>query len=215
MKSRFADSSTSCASSPSSSGRPAAAARIESASSRAGRVSRYSRSCRWSPASAVRSAKASSACAAILICASRSNGLRGPGGGEVAPFRQAPGGSGQAAGRLAGRRRRVETTCRATAQRAADTLGRVGQRFLQPAVEGAVEQPARIRLRQHLEAGIHLRLDRPLAHQVGAEAVDRAHLRVLQARDGVVQVRRRPVVAARALQLLAQAQLQLAGRLFP
>ena len=99
--------------------------------------------------------------------------------------------------------------------------GGVGQGRLEPGVEGLPEN--RLGVRQHLEAGIDLRLHRPLAQQVGAEPVDGADLGFLEMGDGVLDVlgagrARRRVPAGRrrstrALKPLPQAQLQLAGGL--
>ena len=74
------------------------------------------------------------------------------------------------------------------------------------------------RFGQHREQRIDARLDRPLAQQVGAEAVDGADVRFLERLQRLVQAcraARRSGAPARALafERFAQPQLQLAGRL--
>jgi hypothetical protein len=54
--------------------------------------------------------------------------------------------------------------------------------------ERLVEDPVGARLGEHLEQGIDARLDRPFAQQIGAEAVNRADVRFLQALNGVGEV---------------------------
>ena len=61
---------------------------------------------------------------------------------------------------------------------------------MQPGAERLGEQPLGARLGQHLEQRIDPRFDRPLAQEVGAEAVDRADVRFLEALDRIRQAAR-------------------------
>ena len=135
-----------------------------------------------------------------------------PGGGEVAPLRELPGRLAQAIdGAVLAAEGRYDASARRTPSR------RVGQLLLQPAVERLVEEPRRRRFGEHREQRIDARLDRPLAQQLGAEAVDGADVRFLESLErSSSRVRRVGIgagIRARPLEPLAQPQLQLAGRL--
>ena len=69
---------------------------------------------------------------------------------------------------------------RAATEDAADPFGRVGERLLEPAVEGAPEERAGDVLGRDLEERIDPRLDRPLAEEIAAEGVNRADPRLLE-----------------------------------
>ena len=101
-------------------------------------------------------------------------------------------------------------------QRAPHAFGRLLELLVQPRVERLVEQPLGPRLGQHLEQRIDAGFDRPLAQQVGAEAVDRADVRLFEPLNGVGEVRARTSARdalPQALELLPDPQLQLARRL--
>ena len=105
----------------------------------------------------------------------------------------------------------------AAAQRAAHAFRRIRQLFLQPAAERLVEQPPGRGLGEDLEQRVDPGFDRPLAQQVGAEAVNRADVRFLEPLERLVEPGP-PLGAgrrgrARAIETLAKPQLQLAGRL--
>ncbi len=68
----------------------------------------------------------------------------------------------------------------APAQEAAQALARRGERLLEPAIEGALEQFAGHVVGRDLEHRIDARLDRTLAQQVGAKRMDRADARLLE-----------------------------------
>ena len=82
----------------------------------------------------------------------------------------------------------------------------------------ASEQPGRRRLGQYFEQRIDPGFDRPLAHQIGAERVNRADVGLFELRErGVQPGALRLVVScghACVVEPFAQAQLQLAGGLF-
>ena len=89
---------------------------------------------------------------------------------------------------------------------------------MQPRRKRFFEQPIGLRVGQHRKRRIDARFDRPLAQQLGAEAVDGADLRLFEVMHGGVEqaagVRVGRGLLPRALELFAQAQLQLAGGLF-
>ena len=91
---------------------------------------------------------------------------------EVAPVGELPARPSEPVDRVA-----VE---RAPAQRAPEPFRRSLELLGQPGVEGAAVERLGLRLRQHLEARVHSRLDGPLVQQVVAEAVDRADARHLE-----------------------------------
>jgi hypothetical protein len=103
------------------------------------------------------------------------------------------------------------------AQEPADPLGWIVEGLLEPVVEHLLEQGGRLLLGHDHEARVDDRLDRPLAQDVGAEPVDGADAGQLQLSERAIEpglllgrgVRR----AALAIDLGAQAQLHLAGRL--
>jgi len=84
----------------------------------------------------------------------------------------------------AGRSDRVE---RAPAQRSPKPFRPRLELLGEPGVERATVERLGLRLRQHLEAQVHARLDGPLVQEVVAEAVDRADARLLEMRDGVLE----------------------------
>jgi hypothetical protein len=106
---------------------------------------------------------------------------------------------------------------RSTAQDAAHALGRIGQRALEPALEGAREQAPLLVLVGHREERVDAGLDRPLVQQVGAEAMDRADARELELLERALEVRALRAAGSRLaegpLDLRAQPQLHLAGGL--
>ena len=170
---------------------------------------------------AVRSARRWSAAMRRSISPSRSNGGRRHGRREVAPLGQRRGRRGEAD--RSDRRRPPPPNDGALVRRSArrSAFGRILQRLLEPGAEGARVQPVGLRLGQHGEERIDARLDRPLAEQFRAEAVDGVDVRLLERLERVLETRRRARRSAcgrdrRALLLerLAQAQLQLAGGLF-
>ena len=59
-----------------------------------------------------------------------------------------------------------------------------------PSRERLVEQPLGVAFGQHLEQRIDRRLDRPLAQQIGAEAVDGADVRLFELLDRAVRAAR-------------------------
>src|SRR5690349_10865149 len=67
-----------------------------------------------------------------------------------------------------------------TPQRPADAFRRVLETLLKPTIERCPEQPFRLPFREHPEQRIDTRFHRPLTQQVGAEAVDRADVRLLE-----------------------------------
>ena len=133
--------------------------------------------------------------------------------GEVAPLRELPRRLPQPVDRpivaAAKRRARAAPGARLPADRRA---------LLEPAPERLVEEAGRRGLGQHLEQRIDAGLDRPLAQQIGAEAVDRADVRLLELRQ---RMRRAALArhrhgrrATRApSSCFAQPQFQLAGGL--
>ena len=76
-------------------------------------------------------------------------------------------------------------------QRAAHAFRRVSSMRLEPGGECLVEQPLGLPLGQHAEQRIDARFDRPLAQQVGAEAVNRADVRFLEILHGARRAARR------------------------
>jgi hypothetical protein len=118
-----------------------------------------------------------------------------------------PGGGSQA------RDRAVVTRERRAAERAADTLRRIGKLLLQPAIECVAEHPLGSGFRQDIEERIDACFHRPLAEEIGAESVDGADVRLLQARERSVQPdahgRSRGSLRANMVEVLAQPQLQL------
>ncbi len=135
-----------------------------------------------------------------------------PGGPEIPMV-------GEPLGRLTertGRPARVATVI--AAQRAAQPGRGVGEGFLEPALERPPEKAPRFLFGGHLEGRVDPRLDRSLLEQIRAEPMDRPDVgefqlgeRPLQMTGGVA-ARRGP--AAGDLDLGAQTELHLAGRLF-
>ena len=104
----------------------------------------------------------------------------------------------------------------ALAQQAAHARRRVRQRALEPPIEDAVVEPARLLLGCDLEARVDARLQRPLLQQVRAEAVDRADVRFLELEEPPVEPRAHARVGelgTRPLELAPETELQLARRL--
>ncbi len=103
------------------------------------------------------------------------------------------------------------------AQETAQALARRSERLLEPSIEGAFEQFAGHVVGCDLEHRIDARIDRPLAQEIGAKRMDRADTRLLELAERTGE----PLafaggargVAARALDLGAQPQLELAGGL--
>ena len=136
--------------------------------------------------------------------------------GMVAPLEQLT------AGPLQARDRRIVVFVLAEAphghapERAPHAFARGVEFALQPVGEGFVEEARGLPFGEHGERRIDARLHGPLAQQVGAEAVDRADVRFLEALHGAFE--RRGCLAggggARVFELLAQPQLEFAGRLF-
>ena len=106
-----------------------------------------------------------------------------PRAGEVAPLGELPRRVAQPIDRA------VVAAEGRTPQRPAHALGRIRQLLLEPSAERIVEQPRRRRLGEHFEQRIDARLDRPLAQQIGAEAVDGADVRLLESRERCVEQR--------------------------
>ena len=93
---------------------------------------------------------------------------------------------------------------------------RILQRLLQPRAERAIVETIRLRLGQHGEQRIDARLDRPLAQQLRAEAVNRVDVRFLERLEGFFQQPAYLVIrrhGALLLQPFPEPQLQLAGGL--
>src|SRR5207249_10643270 len=78
---------------------------------------------------------------------------------------------------------------RAPVQRSPEPFRRGLELLGEPGVERATVERFGLRLRQHLEARVHARLDGPLVEEVVAEAVDRADPRLLEMGDGVLDPR--------------------------
>src|SRR6266540_1954886 len=103
------------------------------------------------------------------------------------------------------------------AQRSLDAFAwRVERRF-NPGAEHFVEQPVALRLRQNLECRIDFRFDRPLAKQLGAEAMNRADVRFFEIHHRRIEplgfFTPRHGDDTMFLELFTQAEFQLAGRL--
>ena len=103
-----------------------------------------------------------------------------PGVREVARLGQRPAGAAQAIDRPAAVAAAAERRRARPAQRAAQSFGRVLQRLLQPRAERAAVDAVRLRLGEDGEQRIDARFDRPLAQQLGAEAVDGVDVRFLE-----------------------------------
>ena len=148
-------------------------------------------------------------------CRRATERLARPGAAEVAPLRQVESRAAQPLdGAVSVRLARTHRAAR-PAQRPANTFGRILEIRLQPGVEGLPEQPLRLSFSEHAEQRIDARFNRPLAKQVGAEAVNRADVRFLELRNGALEpidddwiARLLPLL----LEPLAQSQLQLARR---
>ncbi len=139
---------------------------------------------------------------------------------KIAPLGQRPPGAAQPIDRAAGvavaaaRPNGAETPLvRRSARRSPS--GGFFKRLLQPGPERARVQPIGLRLGQHGEQRIDAGLDRPFAQQFGAEAVDRVDVRFLERLEREIEARGRVTErpGAPRLERLAQAQLQLSGRL--
>ncbi|MFN7977839.1 MAG: hypothetical protein U0P30_06855 [Vicinamibacterales bacterium] len=139
----------------------------------------------------------------------------GPRRGMVAPLEQLTAGALQAFDRRVAVLVLPEAPRRGPPQRSPHALARVVELALQPVGERLAVEARGLVVGEHHERRIDARLHRPLAQQVGAEAVDRADVRFLEALHGLRQARRRVALGrrARVFELLAQAQLQLAGGL--
>ena len=117
--------------------------------------------------------------------------LAAPRPGEVAPLGEGPGGPLDAVRRaVAPRLGVVEARPVPAAEGAADALGRIIERRLQPVLKRLPEELARLRLVQHRELRIDPRLDRPFTQQVSTEAMDRRDLRFFEMGDRLVEVAR-------------------------
>ena len=87
--------------------------------------------------------------------------------------------------------------------------------LVQPGPKGLVEDPFGPRFGEHLEQRIDPRFDRPFAQEIGAEAVNGAHVRFLEPLDRVGEAVLHPGVRGalpQALELFADAQLELSCR---
>ncbi len=137
--------------------------------------------------------------------------------GVVPPFEQVAAGALQPVDRPGLVIVLAEVLLRLAPQRPPDPLAGMIQLALDPVGEGLVVEPIRLALGEHGEGRVDPRLDRPLAQQVGTEAVDRADVRFLEPLDGAAEVRglgaRRRGRQPRVLQHFAEPQLQLAGGL--
>ena len=122
--------------------------------------------------------------------ARRSRSGRVHGAGMVAPLEQLPAGALQALDRRVVVFVLAEAAHRHAAQRSPHAFGRVVELALQPVGERLVEEPRRLPFGEHGERRVDARLDRPLAQQVGAEAVDGADVRFLEALHGALEARR-------------------------
>ena len=142
-------------------------------------------------------------------------GGAGPGRGMVAPLQQVAPGPLQALDRRIVVLVLAEPPRRPPPQRPPHAFARRVEFTLQPVGERLVVQARALIVGEHREGGIDPGLYRPLAQQVGAEAVNRADVRFLEALHRRRQARRGNTGGSRArvLELLAQPQLELAGRL--
>ena len=126
---------------------------------------------------------------------------------QVAPSHELPARPPQPVDRVA-----VE---RAPSQGSPEPFGRSLELLGKPGVERAAIERLGLRLRQHLEARVHARLDGPLVQEIVAEAVDRADARLLEVGDGVLDPCATRAAVRGLLALLlepgAQPELQLAG----
>ena len=132
---------------------------------------------------------------------------------EVAPLAQG------IRSRARDRTRPFSLNCVATPQQPAHSRPGLFQRFFEPSLECAFKKSGRDIFRRDLESGIDARLDRALAEQIGAERMDGADARLFEFRQRVekivaLRIAERFLVVARALDFLAQSQLQLARSLF-
>ena len=130
-----------------------------------------------------------------------------PGAGEVAMLGKIP---SRLPEQLA---RRRFPRAQLAPQQPAHPFRRIGDGPLEPGVERLIEQAVLLFAGGDLEDRIDARLDRPFPQEVGAEGVDGADGRRLQAfqRSGQAIALLGAGAAARRLQLGAQAQLHLAG----
>jgi hypothetical protein len=88
-------------------------------------------------------------------------------------------------------------------------------RLLQPRAEGARVETIRLNVGEHGEQRIDARFDRTLAQQLGAEAVNRVHVRLFERFERLLEPPADVVVrrsGALVLERFAQPQLQLARR---
>ncbi len=113
---------------------------------------------------------------------------------EIAPLNKLPAGIPQPLDRavLVARGARPESREARTPKRALNPLGRIRELFLKPCLKRRIVQAARLRLGEHRKQRIDARLDRTLAEQVGAEAVNRADLRFFEPANGVRPAARAP-----------------------
>ncbi len=148
--------------------------------------------------------------------ASRSNGSRRQAPGEVAPLGQLARGIADAVHRTVFGAARRSLRPHAAPQRPAQSLRRIFQLLVQATTGTLRRTAARARLGEHLEQRIDARFDRTLAQQVGTEAVNGADVGLLEPLNRVGEVLlhvRLGSALPQAFQLLADSQLQLAGRL--
>ena len=105
---------------------------------------------------------------------------------------------------------------RRAAQGAPHAFTRFGELFLQPMVERHGVHRERLAFGQHLKLRIDDSLDRPLAQEVRAEAVNRADAGLFEVFQCMLEMGPRVGRFGQActLQLLAKPQLQLACRFF-
>ncbi len=102
-------------------------------------------------------------------------------------------------------------------QRPPHSFGRIGELLLQPCAKRFLEEPLGLVLGENAEQRIDAGFHGTLAQELGAEAVNRADVRLLELSKGVVQPLSRFGLLGRgalALERLAKAQLQLARGLF-
>ncbi len=103
-------------------------------------------------------------------------------------------------------------------QRTPHAFLRITELRVEPRRKRFFKDPFRLRVGQHRKRGIDPRFDGAFAQQLGTEAVDRADLRFFEVMHGGVEQPAGVGIGRgflpRALELFAQAQLQLAGGLF-
>ena len=100
---------------------------------------------------------------------------------KVAPLGEEAAGGAQAVDRAAALGGDAEGGHARAPQRPPQPLGRLRERLLQPRAEGARVETIRLNVGEHGEQRIDARFDRTLAQQLGAETVNRVHVRLLSA----------------------------------